>query len=68
MPEDDGVYYLGSAVLSILHVPLKLVTCGGTQAGAAVTYVATYRVEGSYKRGTNGKEMGEVARRSCTGD
>ena len=68
MGEDDGVFYLGSIVLSILHVPLKLVTCVGTQAGAAVTYTATYGVEGNYNGGTNGKEIGEVARRSCTGD
>lgn len=68
MGEADGVYYLGSVVLSILHVPVKLLTCVGTQAGAAVTYVATYNVEGSYNGGTNGKEIGEVARSSCTGD
>src|SRR6516165_1996109 len=34
--EDDGVFVLGSVLLSILHVPLKLVTCVGTQATAAV--------------------------------
>jgi hypothetical protein len=68
MGDDDGAFYLGSVIFSILHVPLKLVTCVGTQAGAAVTYVATYGVEGSYNGGTNGKEIGEVARRSCTGD
>lgn len=68
MGEDDGVFYLGAIVMSILHVPLKLVTCVGTQAGAAVAYTATYGVEGNYNGGTNGKEIGEVARRSCTGD
>ena len=68
MGEDDGAFYFGSIVLSILHFPLKLATCIGTQAGAAVAYTATYDVEGNYNGGTNGKEIGEVARRSCTGD
>ena len=58
---------LGSVLLSILHVPLKLVTCVGSQAGAAVVYTATFGVAGNYDGGTNGKEIGEVARRSCTG-
>jgi hypothetical protein len=40
----------------------------GTQATAAVAYVGTYGVEGSYDGGTNGRDIGEVARRSCTGD
>ena len=64
----DGFSVLGSIVLSILHIPLKLVTCVGTQAGAAVAYTTTYGVAGNYDGGTNGKEIGEVARRSCTGD
>ena len=64
----DGLSVLGSVLLSILHVPLKLVTCVGTQATAAVAYVGTYGVEGSYDGGTNGRDIGEVARRSCTGD
>ena len=64
----DGFSVLGSIVLSVLHVPLKLVTCIGTQAGAAVAYTTTYGVAGNYDGGTNGKEIGEVARRSCTGD
>ena len=58
---------LGSVLLSILHVPLKLVTCVGSQVGAAVVYTATFGVAGNYDGGTNGKEIGEVARRSCTG-
>lgn len=66
--QDDGVfYYVGSFLLSILYVPVKLVTCVGTQAGAAVAYTATYNVPGHYDGGTNGKEIGEVARKSCTG-
>ncbi len=64
---DDGAFYLGSFVLSILHCPLKLATCVGTQAGAAVAYTATYGVAGNYDGNTNGKDIGEVARRSCTG-
>lgn len=67
MGEDDGAFYLGSILLSILHVPIKLITCVGTQVGAGVAYTTTYGVEGHYDGGTNGKEIGEVARRSCTG-
>ncbi len=67
MKEDDGAFYLGSFVLSIFHLPLKLATCLGTQAGAAVAYTATYDVPGNYDGNTNGKDIGEVARRSCTG-
>ena len=58
---------VGSVLLSILHVPLKLVTCVGSQVGSAVVYTATFGVAGNYGGGTNGKEIGEVARRSCTG-
>ena len=65
--EDNGIFVLGSVLLSILHVPLKLVTCVGTQASAAVAYTATYGVEGHYDGGTNGKDIGETARRSCKG-
>ena len=66
--EDDGVFFLGSVILSILHVPLKLGTCLGTQAISAVSYVSTYGVEGHYDGGTNGRDIGETARRSCKGD
>ena len=67
MKEDDGVFYLGSFFLSILNLPLKLATCVGTQATAAVAYTATYGVPGNYDGDTNGRDIGEVARRSCTG-
>lgn len=66
--EDNGVFVLGSVLLSILHVPLKLATCVGTQATAAVFYTTSYGVPGHYDGGTNGKDIGETARRSCTGD
>jgi hypothetical protein len=65
--EDNGVFVLGSILLSIVHLPFKLATCVGTQAAAAVAYTATFGVPGNYDGGTNGKEIGEVARRSCTG-
>jgi hypothetical protein len=65
--EDNGIFVLGSVLLSILHVPLKLATCVGTQATAAVAYTATFGVPGHYDGGTNGKDIGETARRSCTG-
>jgi hypothetical protein len=60
-------FYVGSVLLSILYVPVKLVTCVGTQAGAAVAYTGTYGVPGNYDGDTNGRDIGEVARRSCTG-
>jgi hypothetical protein len=58
---------LGSIVFTTLHVPAKLVTCVATQAEAAVWYSATYDVAGGYEGGTNGRDIGETARRSCTG-
>jgi hypothetical protein len=64
---DNGVFVLGSILFSILHVPLKLATCVGTQATAAVAYTATFGVPGNYDGGTNGKDIGETARLSCTG-
>jgi hypothetical protein len=66
--EDNGVFVLGSVLLSIIHVPLKLVTCAGTQVSSAVFYTATYDVRGYYDGGTNGRDIGETARRSCTGE
>jgi hypothetical protein len=63
----DGAFVLGSVFLSILHLPVKLVTCVGTQATAAVAYTATFGVPGNYDGGTNGRDIGETARRSCTG-
>lgn len=64
---DDGVFVLGSILFSILHLPIKLAACVGTQATAAVAYAATFGVPGNYDGGTNGRDIGEVARRSCTG-
>jgi hypothetical protein len=66
--QTDGFSVLGSVLLSVLHIPFKFVTCVGTQTGAAVAYTATYGVPGNYDGGTNGKQIGEVARKSCTGD
>jgi hypothetical protein len=65
--EDDGAAWVGSFFLSILHFPVKLVTCVGTQAVSAVAYTATFGVPGNFDGGTNGKQIGEVARKSCTG-
>jgi hypothetical protein len=66
--EDNGIFTLGSVILSILHVPYKLVTCAATQASAATFYTTTYGVRGHYEGGTNGKDIGETARLSCMGD
>ncbi len=49
--EDNGIFVLGSVLFSILHVPLKLATCVGTQATAAVAYTATFGVPGHYDGG-----------------
>jgi len=65
--EDDGVFWIGSIFLSIVHVPYKALTCAATQASAATFYTATFGVAGHYDGGTNGKDIGETARRSCTG-
>jgi hypothetical protein len=67
-PRRPGFFHiLGSIVFTTLHLPAKLVTCVGTQATAAVAYTATFGVEGHYDGGTNGRDIGETARRSCTG-
>lgn len=58
---------LGSIVFSTLHVPFKAVTCAGTQVASAVAYAGTFGVEGHYDGGTYGRDIGETARRSCTG-
>ena len=63
-----GIFVVGSILMSILHLPTKLVTCVGTQFSSALFYNATYGVPGSYEGGTNGRDIGETARRSCTGD
>ena len=66
--EEPGFFAgLGSIVFSALLIPTKLVTCLGTQASAAAFYVATYDVKGAYDERTNGRDIGETARRSCTG-
>ena len=58
---------IGSILLTPLQLVSKTVTCVGTQVTAAVPYVATFGVEGAYDGGTNGRDIGETARRSCTG-
>lgn len=60
-------HILGSIVYTTLFFPAKLGHCVVGQIGAAVAYTATFGVEGNYEGGTNGKEIGEVARLSCTG-
>jgi hypothetical protein len=60
-------HVLGSIVFTPIHLVTKTVTCVGTQASAAVAYTATFGVEGHYDGGTNGRDIGETARRSCTG-
>ena len=62
-----AVSVVGSVLLSILHLPQKLVTCVVTQSSAALFYTATFGVPGGYEDGTNGRDIGETARRSCTG-
>lgn len=64
---DDVGFVAGSFLLSLLHVPLKLATCVGTQALAAVAYTATYGVPGNHDGGTNGRQIGEVAGKACGG-
>jgi hypothetical protein len=61
------VHILGGILLTPPVFVGKLVTCVGTQVTAGVAYAATFGVEGNYDDGTNGREIGEVARRSCTG-
>jgi hypothetical protein len=66
--QEPGIHhYAGSVILSVFYLPLKLVTCVGTQVVAGTAYIATYQVPGSYEGGTNGKNIGEVASGSCSG-
>ena len=60
-------HILGSIVFTTLFFPAKLLQCVGTQAVAAVAYTGTFGVEGNYDGGTNGKDIGNVARHACTG-
>jgi hypothetical protein len=60
-------HILGGILLTPPVFVSKLTTCVGTQVTAGVAYAATFGVEGNYDGGTNGREIGEVARRSCTG-
>ena len=62
-----GIFVVGSILFSILHLPSKLVTCVVTQSSAALFYTSTFGVPGGYEDGTNGRDIGETARRSCTG-
>jgi len=62
----NGPFIFPSILFSILKFPQTLVTCVATQVTAAAAYTATYRVEGGYDGGTNGRDIGETARRSCT--
>jgi hypothetical protein len=61
------IHILGSIVFTPLHLVNKTITCGVTQVAAAVPYITTFGVEGHYDGGTNGRDIGETARRSCTG-
>ena len=67
-PKPGVTATIGSVFLSLLYVPVKLTTCVGTQAVAAVAYTATFGVPGNYDGGSNGKQIGEIAHKSCTGD
>jgi len=61
------VHILGGILLTPPVFIGKLATCVGTQVTAGVAYAAPFGVEGNYDGRTNGREIGEVARRSCTG-
>jgi hypothetical protein len=66
--QDDAVYYVGSFLFNIIRIPLKIVGCVSTQVATTAAYVGTYGVEGNYEGGTNGKQIGEVARGVCSGN
>jgi hypothetical protein len=64
-PPPDGAFFIGSAFLTLFLFPLRVGTCVGTQILAASWYAATYDVAGNFEGGTNGREIGEVARGGC---
>jgi hypothetical protein len=61
------IHILGSIVFTTLYLPGKIGMCATSQFVAAFVYTGTFGVKGNYDGGTNGREIGEVARRSCTG-
>ena len=63
--EPEGWPVVGSVLLSIVRIPLKLATCVGTNIVVGVAYVATYGVEGNYDGGTHGRELGEMGAAPC---
>ena len=65
--EEDAIYYVGSAVLSLIHFPMKLTSCVGTSAVVGVAYVTVYQVPGGFEGDITGEELGEVASEACTG-
>ena len=63
--EDNPVNIFGSILLTVLNIPVKLVTCVGTQALTIPAYVLTNGVEGNYEGGTNGRQIKEVGYGAC---
>lgn len=65
----NAIHYVGSALLTLLNVPYKLVTCVVGQTAGGVAYVATAGVPGDFfdEGETNGPDIGEVASGSCAG-
>lgn len=65
--DEDVIYYVGSTVLSLIHIPMKLTSCVGTSVITGIAYATLYQVPGGFEEGTTGKEIGEVAREACSG-
>lgn len=64
--EGNTAYYaVGSVFLSLLYLPIKLVTCVSVQTVTTPIYLFTNRVPGNFEGGTNGKEIAEIGRASC---
>jgi len=54
-----------SIFLSVFYIPIRFVTCVGTQAVVAPAYLITGDVPGNFKGGTNRKEIAEVSKEAC---
>ena len=65
--EDNPVNIFGSILLTVLNIPVKVVTCLGAQSLTIPAYVLTNGVEGNYEGGTNGRQIKEVGYGSCAG-
>ena len=68
-PKSEGPQlgsHVGSVFLSLFYIPIRLVTCVGTQFVTAPTYLITGDVPGNFEGGRDGRQIAEVSKGACT--